>query len=48
MLWHFSSISNTNVANEQTFQVGATLAPLATGPDTHVRFFIFEQYNTSA
>jgi hypothetical protein len=28
----FSTIGNTNMADEQTCQVGSTLVPLATGP----------------
>jgi hypothetical protein len=42
-----STIGNTNMADEQTCEVGSTLAPLAMGPYSDVWIEIFRKYKTS-
>jgi hypothetical protein len=39
-------IGNTNMADEQTFEVGSTLAPLAAGPCSGVWLKVFGKYKT--
>jgi hypothetical protein len=41
----FSTVGNMNMADEQTCEVGSTLAPLAIGPYNDVWLQIFRQYN---
>jgi hypothetical protein len=43
-LFNFPTIYNTNMANEQTSEVGPTPAPLATGPYSDLWLSILEKY----
>jgi hypothetical protein len=44
--FHCPTISNTNMADEQTCKVGSKLAPVAIGPCNDVWLSIFQKYKT--